>query len=70
MILWATDYCIIWIEPIIVVKSYPKLLTDIGVSPETASEDACRIEHVISDESFEAIKSHLPKQGKKSKSKK
>ncbi|MCR5615638.1 MAG: metal-dependent transcriptional regulator [Saccharofermentans sp.] len=47
-----------------------KLLTDIGVSPETASEDACRIEHVISDESFEAIKSHLPKQGKKSKSKK
>ena len=47
-----------------------KLLTDIGVSPETASEDACRIEHVISDESFEAIKSHLLKQGKKSKSKK
>ena len=45
-----------------------KLLTDIGVDPETAAEDACRIEHVISDESFKAIKAHLPKQGKKSKS--
>ena len=45
-----------------------KLLTDIGVDPETAAEDACRIEHVISDESFNAIKAHLPKQGKKSKS--
>ena len=36
------------------------LLTDflvsIGVDPVTASEDACRIEHHISDESFEAIK--------------
>ena len=31
----------------------------IGVSPETAEEDACRIEHVISDETFEVIKSHL-----------
>ena len=47
-----------------------KLLTDIGVDPDTAAEDACRIEHVISDESFEAIKAHLPKQGRKSKSKK
>ena len=36
------------------------LLTDflirIGVDPEIASEDACKIEHHISDESFEAIK--------------
>jgi len=31
----------------------------IGVSPEQASEDACRIEHVISDESFEALKKHI-----------
>ena len=31
-------------------------LTSIGVSAETASEDACKIEHDISDESFEAIK--------------
>lgn len=33
-----------------------KLLTFLGVSPKTAAEDACRIEHVISPESFEAIK--------------
>lgn len=33
-----------------------KLLTFLGVSPETAAEDACRMEHVISAESFEAIK--------------
>lgn len=33
-------------------------LTALGVSPETASEDACKIEHVISRESFEAIKKH------------
>lgn len=31
-------------------------LTAIGVSPEVAAEDACKIEHVISEESFEAIK--------------
>ena len=36
-----------------------ELLTRIGVSPETAAEDACRIEHVISDESFAAIKQHV-----------
>ena len=29
------------------------------VDPETATSDACRIEHVISPESFAAIKSHL-----------
>lgn len=44
-----------------------QLLTDIGVDPDTAAEDACRIEHVISDESFKAIKAHLPKKSKKSK---
>ncbi len=31
-------------------------LAKLGVSPEIAAEDACRIEHVISEESFEAIK--------------
>ncbi|MDY2938038.1 MAG: metal-dependent transcriptional regulator [Fusicatenibacter sp.] len=31
----------------------------LGVSKETAIEDACRIEHVISAESFEATKRHL-----------
>lgn len=34
-------------------------LTQLGVSPETAAEDACRIEHVISTESFEALKKHI-----------
>lgn len=33
-----------------------KWLTSLGVSEETATEDACKIEHVISKESFEAIK--------------
>ena len=36
------------------------ILEYIGVSPMTASEDACRIEHVISDESFAAIKKRMP----------
>lgn len=34
-------------------------LESIGVSKETASDDACRIEHVISDESFEALKKQI-----------
>lgn len=34
-------------------------LEQLGVAPETASADACRIEHVISPESFEAIKQHV-----------
>ena len=32
------------------------LLEDLGVAPETAAEDACKMEHVISDESFAALK--------------
>lgn len=40
-------------------KVLTKILVSIGVSEETAAEDACRIEHVISDESFEAMKRHL-----------
>lgn len=31
----------------------------LGVEEETAARDACRIEHVISAESFEAIKKHI-----------
>jgi Mn-dependent DtxR family transcriptional regulator len=34
-------------------------LVKLGVSPEIAAADACRIEHVISKESFEAIKKHV-----------
>ena len=35
-----------------------KYLTMLGVDPEIAAEDACKMEHVISDESFQAIKRH------------
>ena len=38
-----------------------RMLTSLGVDPEVASEDACRLEHAISDASFEAIKKHLGK---------
>ena len=36
-----------------------EFLIKLGVSPEIASYDACKIEHVISDESLEAIKKSL-----------
>ena len=39
------------------------LLVKLGVDRETASEDACKIEHHISDVSFEAIKRYVEKQG-------
>ena len=35
-----------------------KLLIHIGVTEETAAEDACKLEHAISDESFEALKKY------------
>ncbi len=34
-------------------------LVSLGVDSQVATEDACRIEHVISAESFEAIKKHI-----------
>ena len=36
-----------------------RLLVCLGVDEEIAAEDACRIEHVISEESFAAMKAHL-----------
>ena len=36
-----------------------KWLTALGVDPAIAAEDACQMEHVISQESFEAIKKHI-----------
>ena len=42
-----------------------QLLVNIGVDEKTASEDACRIEHYISEKTFEAIKNHVKKYGKK-----
>lgn len=35
-----------------------QLLIRLGVSPETAAADACKIEHNLSDETFEALKNH------------
>lgn len=40
-----------------------ELLTRLGVSQETAAADACKIEHAISDESFQAIKRHVAQYG-------
>ena len=40
-----------------------RALLMLGVSEETAYQDACRIEHCISDESFTAIKDFLKKAG-------
>ena len=43
-------------------------LMALGVDPEIAVEDACRMEHVISAESFAAIKNHVQKSFQKSTS--
>ncbi len=40
-------------------KVITEYLIKLGVSPETASTDACKIEHVISEESFTAIKNNI-----------
>ncbi len=40
------------------------ILVKLGVNEETAAEDACKIEHVISDESFDAIKKYAQEHNK------
>lgn len=40
-----------------------RLLVNLGVDEQTAEEDACRIEHYISEKTFEAIKEHMKKYG-------
>ena len=39
-------------------KLLTELLIGLGVNPETAREDACKIEHDLSVESFDAIRRH------------
>ncbi len=39
------------------------LFIRLGVDKQIAAEDACRIEHYISDETFDAIKEHMKKYG-------
>ena len=38
-----------------------KMLMAMGIDEETATQDACRIEHVISDKTFEVMKQHADK---------
>jgi Mn-dependent DtxR family transcriptional regulator len=40
-----------------------KLLINLGVDEKTAADDACRVEHYISDRTFDAIKEHVKKYG-------
>ncbi len=40
------------------------MLVSFGVDEVTAAEDACRLEHAISDKSLEAVKKYLKEQGK------
>lgn len=40
-------------------KSLTQALVVMGLSPEAAEENACRVEHVITEEAFEAIKKHF-----------
>lgn len=42
-----------------------KWLVQLGVDEDIAVEDACRVEHVLSLESFEAIKKHICDEGKR-----
>lgn len=35
-----------------------RYLTDLGVSPEIAEQDACKIEHILSQETFDRIRQH------------
>ena len=38
-----------------------RFLVNLGVTPEVAAEDACKLEHAISDESLQAIKAFIEK---------
>lgn len=44
--------------------SLTSFLIALGVDEETAAEDACKMEHVISDKSFQALKDHIAKHKK------
>ena len=44
-------------------RFFTEQLIAVGVDKETAVQDACRLEHVISDESFEKLKNALSKEG-------
>ncbi len=43
-------------------QTLTQFLISLGVNPETAQEDACQIEHDISEETFQAIRRHIDNQ--------
>ena len=45
-------------------KLLTKFLVALGVSEETAAADACKMEHDLSDETFEKIRAHAQRHGK------
>ena len=48
-------------------KILTSVLTQLGVDPEVAAQDACKMEHVISETSFQAIKKHIKENEGKSR---
>ena len=46
-------------------KLLTQVLTDLGVDPKVAVADACRVEHVLSDGSFDKIREHVMKNASK-----
>ena len=49
--------------PCATIRSDKKMLEGLGVCDEIARADACKMEHDVSDESFEKIKEHLKAKG-------
>ena len=47
-------------------KLLSQFLIRLGVSEETAREDACKIEHDLSEETFEALCRHVAEEGRRS----
>ncbi|EGC01083.1 metal-dependent transcriptional regulator [Ruminococcus albus] len=44
-------------------KLFSRLFVSLGVDAKTAAKDACRVEHILSDETFAAIKKYITEQG-------
>ncbi|HJB81124.1 MAG TPA: metal-dependent transcriptional regulator, partial [Candidatus Flavonifractor intestinigallinarum] len=42
-------------------RTLSRLFVLLGVSPEVASEDACKVEHDLSEETFRCIQEYLKK---------
>ena len=51
-------------------KKLTEFFISLGVDPEVAEEDACKIEHDLSDETFDAVCKHAEAMNKVTKSKK